>query len=287
MQGDEFFSHYLFHQLKGRLARAVSAVKNSVQLCKLPSRLNDDSLFVLVMLALTLHHVESAENIIGLAAEKLPVSVKDIEYAVMGGWLGHLARLEEQQPALAALRDNKALLVGEVVLDFFAAAHTGQLSVALRVAPSACNSAEQEQLVVKPHIAVYELNIRQLENIRVNTDVALTVVVRFCGGPLHDYRCLGIQLCKGQDTPRMVVMTVAEYNCINSGQVNAEGFRILHNCVSLPRIKEQSVLFSLDIYRKSVLGYAAFVCGSILHKGDYLHQWLPQEWLPQPWSPQE
>ena len=84
--------------------------------------------------------MESAENVVGFAAEKLPVTIEDIEYAVVSA--------ARQQPVLAVLRDDKALLMAKIVLGFFAVTNAGQLPVALGIAPSACNSAEQEQLII-------------------------------------------------------------------------------------------------------------------------------------------
>ena len=55
--------------------------------------------------------MESRDNIIGIAVKQFPVSVKDIEYPVMSA--------AGQQPAFAVLRDNKTLLVGEIILNFF------------------------------------------------------------------------------------------------------------------------------------------------------------------------
>ena len=71
---------------------------------------------------------------------------------------------------------------------------TGQLSVALRIAPPACNTAEQEQLIVKLHIAVYQPDIRQFENISINADIALAVVMRFGSLSLHNDLCSMVDL---------------------------------------------------------------------------------------------
>ncbi len=69
----------------------------------------------------------------------------------------------------------------EIVLDLFAVLHAGQLFVALRITPSARDPAEQEQLIIKLLIAVYQPDIRQFENIIINADIALAVVMRFGG----------------------------------------------------------------------------------------------------------
>lgn len=83
VQGYELVAHYFLHYLKCRYASAMSAVKYSVHLCKLLRRLNDESFFFFGMLALTLHHVKSRNNKVGIAVKQFPVSVEDIEYAVM------------------------------------------------------------------------------------------------------------------------------------------------------------------------------------------------------------
>ena len=123
---------------------------------------------------------------IGRVPENLFVPVKDIENAVM--------RTARQQPVFTVLRDDKALLMHKIVLGFYTVFQTGQLSVSLRIAPPACDAAEQEQLIVKLHIAVYQPDIRQFENIRINADVALAVVMRFGGLSLHNYLCSMVEL---------------------------------------------------------------------------------------------
>ena len=138
------------------------------------------------MLALTLHHVKSCDNIVGIAVKQFPVSVKDIEYAIVSA--------ARKQPAFAILCDDKALLMRKIVLGFYSVFQTEQLSVALRIAPPACDAAEQEQLIVKLHIAVYQPDIRQFENIRINADVALAVVMRFGSLSLHNDLCSMVEL---------------------------------------------------------------------------------------------
>ena len=44
----------------------------------------------------------------------------------------------------------------------------------------------------------------------------------------------------------MVVVTVTEYNGIDSRRVNAQDFRILYNCIRLSRIKEKLMLFCFN-----------------------------------------
>ena len=83
VESNKFIPHDLFHHFKCRNARAVTAVKYSIKLRKLLRRLNDESFFFFGMLALTLHHVESRNNKVGIAVKQFPISVKDIEYAIM------------------------------------------------------------------------------------------------------------------------------------------------------------------------------------------------------------
>ncbi len=104
------------------------------------------------MLALTLHHMESRDNVVGIAVKQLLIFIKYIEYAVMSA--------ARQQPAFAVLRDNEALLMNEIIRNYFTVFHTGQLFVPLRIAPPAFDTAEQEQLIIKLHIAVNQPNIR-------------------------------------------------------------------------------------------------------------------------------
>ena len=99
-----------------------------------------------------------------------------------------------QKPTFAVLCDDKALLMHKIVLCLYAFFQTGQLSVALRIAPPACNTAEQEHLIVKLHIAVYQPDIRQFENIRINADIALAVVMRFGSLSLHNDLCSMVEL---------------------------------------------------------------------------------------------
>ena len=79
----------------------------------------------------------------------------------------------------------------------------------------------------------------------------------------------------------MVVVTVTEYHGIDSSKVNAQNFGVLHNCVGLPRIEQELVLFGLDINAQPMLCDTAFTTAGIFYKCDDLHQCSPQEWLPQ------
>ena len=84
VQSDKLVTHYGLHQLKGGDARAVSAIINSIRLCQLAGCLNDDCFFFLGVFAVILHHVEACYNAVRGTAEDISVSVKDIQYAVMG-----------------------------------------------------------------------------------------------------------------------------------------------------------------------------------------------------------
>ena len=114
----------------------MSAVKESVHLCEFLRRLNDNSFFFLGMLSLTFHHVESCNNKVGIAVKQFLVSVEDIEDTVVSA--------ARKQPALAVLCDYKALLVAEIVLDFFAVFYTRQLFVLLWITTPAGDTTEQE-----------------------------------------------------------------------------------------------------------------------------------------------
>ena len=105
-------------------------------------RLNDNSFFFLGMLSLTFHHVESCDNIIGMAVKQFLVSVEDIEYTIVS--------TAGQQPELAVLLYDKALLMTEIVTDLFAVFYAGQFFVPLWIAPSAC---------VKQEFMFFSLNI--------------------------------------------------------------------------------------------------------------------------------
>ncbi len=70
----------------------------------------------------------------------------------------------------------------------------------------------------------------------------------------------------------MVVVTVAEYHGIDSSKVNAENFRILHNCVSLSRVKQEFMLFRFDIDAQSMLCDTDFSSAGVLYKCDDFHQ---------------
>lgn len=59
------------------------------------------------MLTVILHHVKTAYDIVRGCTEYLPVTFKDIKYTVMG--------TPQKQPALAVLRDDKALFVYKII----------------------------------------------------------------------------------------------------------------------------------------------------------------------------
>ena len=61
----------------------------------------------------------------------------------------------------------------------------------------------------------------------------------------------------------MVVVTVADYNRIDSRQVNSEDFRILYNCVRLPYVEQELVLFSLSIDAQPMLCNTVFITAGI------------------------
>ena len=117
--------------------------------------------------------MKAREDVVGMAVEQLAVPVEDIEDAVM--------RAARQQPVFIVLRNNKALLVAEIVADLFAVFQAGQLSVSLRLATPARDVAEQKQLVVYFQIAVRQPNVRQTQNSRIDTDIALAIIMRLCG----------------------------------------------------------------------------------------------------------
>ena len=62
-----------------------------------------------------------------------------------------------------------------------------------------------------------------------------------------------VQLREREYPARVVIVTVTQYHSINSGQVYTENFCILYNCIRLPRVKQELMLFSLNIDRKAVL----------------------------------
>ena len=82
----------------------------------------------------------------------------------------------------------------EIVLGLYAFLNAGQPSVALRITPPARDPAEQEQFIVKLLIAVDQAYIRQFEDIRVDTDIAFAVIMRFGSRSLHYYLCGTVQL---------------------------------------------------------------------------------------------
>ena len=69
--------------------------------------------------------MESCDNIVGSVSENLSVSVNDIEDTVMG--------TAGQQPELAVLLYDKALLMTKIVTDLFAVFYAGQFFVPLRI----------------------------------------------------------------------------------------------------------------------------------------------------------
>ena len=69
----------------------------------------------------------------------------------------------------------------------------------------------------------------------------------------------------------MVIMPVTEYNRIDSRQVNVQHFRILYNCVSLPCVEQEFMLFSLSIDAQSMLCNTVFITAGIFYKCDDLH----------------
>ena len=137
------------------------------------------------MLALTLHHMESRDNVVGIAVKQLLIFIKYIEYAVMSA--------ARQQPAFAVLRDNEALLMNEIIRNYFTVFHTRQPPVPLRIAPPAFDAAEQEQLIIYLQIAFNKAYICQFEYISINADIAFTVVMRLGCRSLQDDLCSVIE----------------------------------------------------------------------------------------------
>lgn len=160
----------------------------------------------------------------------------------------------------------------EIIGYLHAVLHTQEPVISLRIAPSSRDIAEQEELVVYPHIAVNEPHIRQVEYSPVDTDVAFTVVVGLGSRPLHDYLRGMVYLRKRQYTSRVVVVTVAEYHRIHRGQVDPEDLRILHDSVGLSCVEQQPVLLSLNVNGQPVLGDTVLVSAGILNKRYDFHQ---------------
>jgi len=69
----------------------------------------------------------------------------------------------------------------------------------------------------------------------------------------------------------MVIVTVTEYNGIDSRRVDAQNFRILYNCIRLSRIKEKLMLFCFNIDAQSMLCDTVFIHAGVFYKCDDLH----------------
>ena len=105
----------------------------------------------------------------------------------------------------------------EIIRDLLAVCYFGKFTVALRIASSARDTAEQEQFIIKLQITVNQPHIRQIKNCFINTDIAFSIVMRLGSFSLHNYLCCMVYLRKRQDTAGMVVVSVAENDCINCG----------------------------------------------------------------------
>ncbi len=160
----------------------------------------------------------------------------------------------------------------EVIGDFYAVFHTGQLSVSLRIASPACDAAEQKQLVVKLNITLDQPYIWQVEYSLVDADVAIAVEVGLGSRPLHNYLCSMVYLGKWQNTSRVVIVSVTEYHSIYCGQVYTESFCILHNSVSLSCIEQELMILSLNIDAESMLCDTVFITAGVLYQGYNSHQ---------------
>ena len=107
MQRAELLPQDGLHPLEGGQAGAVTGVKDRVVPREFPGCLVDDIQFLAVV-GLFLHHMESADHDVGVAAEEVAVAVQDVQDAVVGA--------ARHQHPVSVLADHQALLVGEIVL---------------------------------------------------------------------------------------------------------------------------------------------------------------------------
>ena len=179
-------------------------------------------------------------------------------------------RTPRQKDRFGAFSDHQTLLVPEIILYKAIFRLPLQPQVRGRDRMLIANAGEDRQFVIdavdagllRALLFADDHHLRKLLDFFRESDVVgLSGFVHrivFAKGRFRDINlCIRVDLRKGQNTAAVVIVTMAEYNCIHFRKVDPKLFSIFNKQIRLSGIHEQLMLLRLNIKAQAVLNAAA------------------------------